>query len=113
MMEKEKVTQTPDMYALLYLHKVCGPETLQKQHSGQSHAHLICIAKEKQHSNMWETGSKSGCGRKERAHFHESHLKPMFHHCFFNRETRQLFRETLGRYRSEGILAVLLTWIFI
>lgn len=33
----------------------------------------------KQHSNMWETESKSGCGRKERAPFHESHLDPVFH----------------------------------
>lgn len=55
-MEKEKVTQTPDLYALLYLYKVCGPETLQKQHSGQSHAHLICIATE----NSIQT-----CGRQE------------------------------------------------
>lgn len=56
---------------------------------------------------MWETGSTSGCGRKERAHFHESHLKPVFHHCFFKRKTRRLFRVTQRRYRYEGILAVL------
>lgn len=79
-------------------------ETLQKRRSGQSHAHLICTAKEKSIETCGRRGVQGGSGRKDRALFYESHLKPVFHHWVLDGNIRQLRRNTKNRCRSEGKL---------
>ncbi len=61
-------------------------------------------SKGKQHSNMWETESQNGCGRKERAYFHESLLNPMFHHRFFNMGGRSYLKRHRAGADLRGFL---------
>lgn len=69
-MEKYKVTQTAGMCALCIKYEDLRNTSIATFWSEPCTPNLH--SKGKQHSNMWETRSKSGCGRKERAHFDES-----------------------------------------
>lgn len=85
--EKERVTPTPDKYTHFCICiKYVDLRNTWKATFWSEPCTPDLHSRGKQHSNMWETQSKSGCGRKESARFHESHL--MFHRCFFNRENR-------------------------